>query len=65
MKAPLWRCPKCGRRFEHPRFRRIETFSPRNHVHYFRLSALTDIDQDVEAWLREAYAVGQQQHLKG
>jgi len=54
-----------ARRLEHPRFRGIETFSPRNHVHYFRLAAVSDIDADVEAWLREAYAVGQQKHLKG
>ena len=52
-----------ARRLEHPRFRRIETISPRNHVHHFRLMALTDVDQDVQAWLREAYAVGQQLHL--
>lgn len=52
-----------ARRLEHPRFRRVETFSPRNHVHHFRLTALKDVDQDLEAWLREAYAVGQQRHL--
>jgi hypothetical protein len=53
-----------ARRLEHPRFRRIETFSARNHVHHFRLSALTDIDEDFDNWLREAYAVGQQRHLQ-
>jgi hypothetical protein len=52
-----------ARRFEHPRFRRIETFSARNHVHHFRLAALADVDDDVGGWLREAYAVGQQLHL--
>jgi hypothetical protein len=53
-----------ARRFEPSRFRRIETFSPRNHVHHFRLNALTDIDEDFDIWLREAYAVGQQRHLQ-
>ena len=53
-----------ARRLEHPRFRRIETFSARNHVHHFRLSALADVDDDFEAWVREAYAVGQQRHLR-
>ena len=53
-----------ARRLEHPRFRRIETISARNHVHHFRLAALADVDRDVDAWLREAYAVGQQLHLE-
>jgi hypothetical protein len=53
-----------ARRLEHPRFRRVETFSPRNHVHHFRLAALADVDDEVQEWLREAYAVGEQRHLK-
>ena len=52
-----------ARRFEHPRFRRIDTISRRNHVHHFRLFTLGDVDADVDAWLREAYAVGEQRHL--
>jgi len=52
-----------ARRLEHPRFRRIDTISARNHVHHFRLAAVTDVDDDVDAWLREAYAVGEQRHL--
>ena len=52
-----------ARRMEHPRFRRIDTISPRNHVHHFRLSLLSDVDREVEGWLAEAYAVGQQRHL--
>ena len=52
-----------ARRLEHPRFRRIETFSPRNHLHAFRLADASDIDDDFRAWLAEAYLVGDQQHL--
>lgn len=52
-----------ARRLEHPRFRHIETISPRNHVHAFRLSEIADIDDDFRAWLAEAYLVGQQRHL--
>ena len=52
-----------ARRLEHPRFRKIETFSPRNHVHAFRLERLADIDRMFVAWMREAYAVGEQRHL--
>jgi hypothetical protein len=52
-----------ARRLEHPRFRRIETISPRNHVHTFRIRELSDIDTDFRAWLAEAYLVGEQKHL--
>ncbi len=53
-----------ARRFEHPRFRRIDTISPRNHVHHFRLLTVANVDAEVAAWLQEAYAVGEQKHLK-
>jgi len=52
-----------ARRFEHPRFRRIETISPRNHVHAFRFKTVDDIDSEVAAWFAEAYGVGEQRHL--
>ena len=47
-----------ARRFEHPRFRRIETFSPRNHLHACRFTELDEVDDDVAAWFVEAYRVG-------
>ncbi|HEX5724892.1 MAG TPA: DUF5655 domain-containing protein [Longimicrobiaceae bacterium] len=53
-----------ARRLEHPRFRRVESFSPRSHAHYFRLRSLEEIDGEVAAWVREAYAVGEQKHLR-
>jgi len=52
-----------ARRLERPRFRRIETFSPRNHLHAFRLESVDEVDDEVEAWLAEAYQVGEQRHL--
>ena len=52
-----------ARRLESPRFRRIETFSPRNHLQVFRIASADDIDGEFRAWLREAYAVGEQKHL--
>src|SRR5206468_7894291 len=52
-----------ARRFEHPRFRTIQTISPRNHVHTFRLTAPADVDPEFRAWLAEAYLVGEQRHL--
>ena len=53
-----------ARRLEHPRFRQIQTFSPRNHLHAFRITSAADLDDDFVAWLREAYAVGEQKHLR-
>jgi Domain of unknown function (DUF5655) len=52
-----------ARRLENPRFRRIETFSPRNHLHAFRIESLDEIDDEVAAWFAEAYRVGEQCHL--
>jgi uncharacterized protein DUF5655 len=52
-----------ARRVEHPRFVRVETFSPRNHLHAFRVDRLEDLDEEFGAWVREAYAVGEQKHL--
>jgi hypothetical protein len=46
------------------RFRRIQTFSPRNHLHAFRLFAPDEVDAQVVDWLREAYEVGAQHHLR-
>ena len=53
-----------ARRLESPRFRRIESFSPRNHLHAFRLTDMADLDDEFRAWLAEAYAVGEQKHLE-
>lgn len=53
-----------ARRFEHPRFRRIDTISARNHVHHFRLASKAEVDGEVERWLAEAYDVGGQKHLE-
>jgi uncharacterized protein DUF5655 len=53
-----------ARRLVHPRFRKIETISPRNHLHHFRLTTPAEIDGEFRAWLREAYAVGRREHLR-
>ena len=53
-----------ARRLENPRFRRIETFSPRNHLHAFRLTQRSEVDDEFRAWLAEAYRVGEQRHVK-
>ena len=53
-----------ARRFEHPRFRKIQTISPRNHVHSFRITSPDDINAEFKSWLTEAYSVGEQRHLE-
>lgn len=51
-----------ARRFESPLFTRVESFSPRNHLHAFRLDDPDEVAA-YAAFAREAYAVGRQDHL--
>jgi uncharacterized protein DUF5655 len=53
-----------ARKLDSPRFLRVETFSPRNVVHGFRLDSPADVDDEFVTWLSEAYRVGTQQHLR-
>jgi hypothetical protein len=52
-----------ARTVPHPRFRRIDSISRRNHVHHFRLMTPAEIDAEFCSWVREAYTVGAQRHL--
>jgi Domain of unknown function (DUF5655) len=52
-----------SRRLEGPRFRRIETMTPRCYVHHFRVESVSELDEEVKSWLREAYQVGTQERL--
>ncbi len=52
-----------ARRFENPRFTKIESISPRNHVHHFVIHDAKEIDDEVRSWLRESHDVGKQNHL--
>ena len=51
-----------ARRVEDPVFTRVETFSPRNHLHAFRLDDPAAVER-LSAYAGEAYAVGRQDHL--
>ena len=71
MSFAAFAAPALGRRARgpgpaarHPQFRRVETFSPRGHLHQFRLERLSEVDEEVAAWLAEAYRVGEQRHLE-
>jgi Domain of unknown function (DUF5655) len=51
-----------ARRAEDPLFTRVESFSPRNHLHAFRLNGPGDVET-LRPYAAEAYAVGRQEHL--
>jgi len=52
-----------ARRVEDALFTKIETISPRNHVHHFRLERAGEVAR-LRDFAREAYAVGCQEHLR-
>jgi hypothetical protein len=52
-----------GRRLEDPRFSKVESYSPRSHVAYVRVSNDEELDASVRRWIREARKTGLQQHL--
>ena len=52
-----------ARRIDNPRFSKVETFSPRNVLHAFRLSSPPEVDAELIDWLGAAYEVGMQLHL--
>lgn len=51
------------RRLTSRRIRRVERFSPKWYGHYMRISSPEQLDEEVRAWLREAYQVGAQRPL--
>ena len=51
-----------ARRVDSPLFIKVESFSPRNHAHHFRLDAPAQVDS-LKPYARDAYAVGRQDHL--
>jgi hypothetical protein len=53
-----------ARRLDCPRFTKIESISPRNHVHHFTVRDVRELDGEVIAWLQEAHHVGLQHHLR-
>jgi hypothetical protein len=52
-----------ARRVEDPLFTNVESFSPRNHAHHFRLDTSAQVEA-LEGYAREAYSVGRQEHLR-
>lgn len=52
LDAGLW----LKRRARHPRLRRVEVLLGKDYVHYFRFSAVDQMDRAFAALVREAYA---------
>jgi hypothetical protein len=52
-----------ARRAKDPLFTKVETISPRNHVHHFRLDRADEVERLLD-YGREAVAVGRQEHLR-
>lgn len=53
-----------ARRRPNPMVRKIDSLSPRSHVHHFRLQSPADVTKVFISFLAEAYAVGEQRHLR-
>ena len=51
------------RRVEDPRIRCASPYTKRLVVHQFRISAPEQLDAEFAGWVREAYQVGQGEHL--
>jgi hypothetical protein len=51
------------RRLNHPRFIKVESYSPLFHGHTIRLESEKDLDDELQKWLYEAYTVGNQEPL--
>ena len=49
------------RRIEHPKFHKIQTINPNANVHLLRLTEVDQLDAQVAAWIRQAYALGCQE----
>jgi hypothetical protein len=52
------------RRVDSPRMHKVETLTPYTHIHTVRLTPSDHIDDELTGWLREAHAVGRQEHLQ-
>ncbi len=51
-------------RHERPCFVHIDSISRSNHVHHFRIDKPEDLDEELCGFIKQAYRVGEQRHLK-
>jgi hypothetical protein len=52
-----------GERHESPCFVKVESLSPRNHLHVFPLESADQLGEPFRQWIHQAYKVGGQEHL--
>lgn len=52
------------RLLSHPRITNVQSGSPRSYLYHFRVSSAEDLKGKVAEWIREAYRVGMQLHLR-
>ncbi len=50
-----------SRRLTSPRIKRIEQYSPHFIGHYLEIRDEADLDDELQAWMRESLAVGNQE----
>jgi hypothetical protein len=60
MTAGFW----LKRRIESPRFTKVEHLGRDDWIYTFRVTSPDELDDEVLGWMREAYDVGLQRHLK-
>lgn len=60
LRAGVW----LKRRADSPRFVRVDWYGHDDWVHFFEIRSESDIDDELMAFLREARAVGDQEHLR-
>lgn len=53
-----------SQRHNNTRFHKIEQYASHWYGHYCRIDKEEDLDDEFIAWLKEAYEVGEQKHLK-
>lgn len=53
-----------ARRLASPRFEKITRYTPRWYGHSLRLTSEAELDAEFKEWMREAYALGTQAHLR-
>jgi hypothetical protein len=61
LDAAMW----LKRQIEHPRLVRVEDFGRLGFGLHFRLASRKDIDHGLGELMREAYRIGEQEHLYG
>ncbi len=51
------------RRIDSPRFRKVETLTPTDHIHLLRVTEEDQLDDEITVWIREGREVGEQRRL--